>query len=91
MINEIESKGGKIDKIYFCPCLESEDCECRKPKPGMIETALQDFPEININKSYLVGDSKTDIDAGNSKGLNTIKVDNEYTLISWCNDISQSF
>ena len=86
MINEIESKGGKIDKIYFCPCLESEDCECRKPKSGMIIKALRDFPDIDINTSFLVGDSISDIQAGNSQGLHTIKVDNEYTLFSWYND-----
>ena len=37
MINEINLFGGRIDKIYYCPCLESENCgECRKPKSGML-------------------------------------------------------
>lgn len=89
MMNEIESEGGKIDKIYFCPCLESEDCECRKPKAGMIIEALQDFSNIDLDRSYLVGDSDSDIAAGNSQGLNTIKVDNDYTLFSWYNDLSR--
>ena len=89
MINEIEGEGGKIDKIYFCPCLESEDCECRKPKSGMIIEALQDFANIDLDRSYLVGDSDSDIEAGNSQALNTIKVDNEYTLFSWYNDLSR--
>ncbi len=83
MLNEIEQAGGKINKIYFCPHLETDNCNCRKPKIGMIEEAIQDFPSININKSYLIGDSPSDIKAGERAGLKTIKVDNNFTLNNW--------
>ena len=63
MMLVIENAGGKIDRIYFCPCLESKNCKCRKPNTGMIETALRDFPSINIQDSYLIGDSESDIEA----------------------------
>ena len=43
-----------------------------------------DFPEIKLSQSYLIGDSDTDIIAGNTMGLITVKVDNEYTLSKWC-------
>lgn len=82
MKSEIEKSKGKIDKIYFCPHLASEDCDCRKPKSGMIKQALDDYP-IVINDSYLVGDSDSDIEAGIKEGLNVVKVDNEYTLAKW--------
>ena len=46
-----------------------------------------DFPEIKLEQSYLIGDSDTDIIAGNKMGLITVKVDNEYTLSKWCNEL----
>ena len=83
----IEKSGGKINKIYHCPHLEEFDCTCRKPQPGMIECALLDFPKIMIENSYLIGDSDSDIEAGRRMNLNTVKVDNEYTLAKWTNEL----
>lgn len=87
MLKEIEKAGGKINKIYFCPHLETDNCNCRKPKIGMIEKAIQDFSSINIKKSYLIGDSPSDIKAGTKAGLHTIKVDNNFTLNNWIKQI----
>ena len=87
MLLELEQNGGVIDKIYYCPHLSSENCNCRKPNPGMIQQALIDFPEIKLAHSYLIGDSDTDILAGNKMGLISIKVDDEYTLSKWCNEL----
>ena len=83
MTSEIGKLNGKIDKIYFCPHLDTENCNCRKPNPGMINQAIADFPEIDCQNSYLIGDSDSDIEAGNRMNLNTVKVDNEYTLAKW--------
>ena len=89
MSEKIASSGGKINKIYYCPHLHELDCLCRKPKPGMIHQAIIDFPEIVINDSYLIGDSDTDILAGKRMNLDTIKVDNDYTLAKWTNELLQ--
>ena len=78
-----------IDKIYFCPCLEGDDCNCRKPKTGMLENAKLDFPEIKIEDSFLVGDSDSDILAGKKFGLTTIKVSSEFTLFDWLTKITE--
>lgn len=83
MLLELKANGGVIDKIYYCPHLAAENCSCRKPNPGMIQQAIIDFPEIKVEDSYLIGDSDTDILAGNKMGLITVKVDNEYTLLKW--------
>lgn len=83
MTSEIGKLNGKIDKIYFCPHLVSVNCNCRKPNPGMINQAIADFPDIDRQNSYLIGDSDSDIEAGNCMNLNTVKVDNEYTLAKW--------
>tara|TARA_B110000003_G_scaffold201989_1_gene200632 strand:+ start:395 stop:895 length:501 start_codon:yes stop_codon:yes gene_type:complete len=88
MLSEIINHSGVITKIYYCPHLIIESCNCRKPKAGMIQQALLDFPEINIENSYLIGDSDSDIEAGNSMNLSTVKVDNKYTLASWTRSLS---
>ena len=49
----------------------------------MIEKAILDFPEIEVKNSYLIGDSPSDIQAGKQSGLNTVKVDDKFTLYDW--------
>ena len=78
---------GKISKIYYCPHLEADSCSCRKPANGMLKKALQDFPDIIIKKSFLIGDSESDILAGRSMNISTVKVNKEFTLSSWANQI----
>ena len=87
MLSELVKSEGRIDKVYFCPHLVSEKCGCRKPNPGMIQQAKLDFPEINFGNSYLVGDSPSDIEAGESMNLVNIRVDNEYTLAKWTTEL----
>ena len=87
MIQKLKATGGAIQKIYYCPHLDAENCKCRKPNTGMIEQAIIDFPDLKNENSYLVGDSDSDITAGNEMGLITVKVDNEYTLAKWCEEI----
>ena len=87
MLFEIKKNGGVIDKIYYCPHLAVESCNCRKPNPGLIQQAMIDFPEIKLEQSYLIGDSDTDIIAGKKMGLITVKVDDEYTLSKWCDEL----
>lgn len=52
-----------IDAFYFCPHLPDDGCECRKPGLGMIESALTDF-DIDLEKSWMVGDKKIDVETG---------------------------
>ena len=59
----------KLEAIYYCPHHESvSECDCRKPKPGMILNAIKEF-NINPQESYLIGDSGRDITAGKNAGL----------------------
>ena len=60
-----------IDKFYFCPHRPDENCECRKPNPGLIKQAINEF-SIDASKSWMVGDSITDIQAGENAGCKTI-------------------
>lgn len=77
MISEIKKAGGKIDGIYYCTNLAETPDNCRKPSVKMAHKAISDFPEINMKKSIMVGDSQCDIEFGNNAGMNTVFVTNE--------------
>lgn len=77
LINDLSLKKAKIDKIYYCPhhpregnSAYTKDCECRKPKPGMILKAAEEF-DVNLKKSFIVGDKTSDIKSGNLAGIGT--------------------
>ena len=81
MIQEIENQGGRIDKVYFCPQLKSVTDNYRKPSPKMAYCAKEDFPEIDLSKSIMVGDMNSDVEFGKNSGMKTIFVgDNELKL-----------
>ena len=48
--------------------LYAVECECRKPKPGMIKQAIKDY-DVNISDSFLIGDSQRDVDAAEAAGI----------------------
>jgi D-glycero-D-manno-heptose 1,7-bisphosphate phosphatase len=64
-----------IDRIYTCAHDNNDYCNCRKPRSGMIELALSDFP-VETSSSWLVGDKWTDILAGKRAGLKTVLIEN---------------
>ena len=67
----------KIDKILYCPHEYSENCGCRKPEVGMFYRAQNELPFlIDLPKSFMVGDSDSDIKAGNDLGTETVFVKN---------------
>jgi len=72
MIKAIKEKGGRIDKIYFCPDLEIENSRFRKPATGMAGKAKEDFPDIDFSRSVMVGDSIIDIQFGKAVGMVTV-------------------
>ena len=59
---------GAIDAFYFCPHLPCDGCECRKPGPGMINAACEDF-EIDLPRSWMIGDKKIDVETGHYAGI----------------------
>ena len=80
-------EGAYLDAIYFCPHhphkgYEGErpelkfDCNCRKPKPGMLLKAAQDF-NIDLAQSWMIGDGENDIRAGQNAGCRTALIGNE--------------
>lgn len=81
------AEGAYIDAIYFCPHhpdkgFEGErveykiSCDCRKPKPGMLLKAAEDF-NIDLSRSWMVGDGKNDVEAGKNAGCKTVLIGTE--------------
>lgn len=62
MHNLLAEKGGKIDKIFYCPHSPSDNCECRKPKPGLLKLIGEHF-QCSLEKIPFIGDNLCDINA----------------------------
>jgi D-glycero-D-manno-heptose 1,7-bisphosphate phosphatase len=71
MLQQIEQQGGRIDKIYFCPDVDSNS-PCRKPATGMGLQAQQDFPDINFSDAVMVGNTLGDMQFGKNLGMQTV-------------------
>lgn len=67
MKNIVESKGGQITDIFFCPHLPSAGCNCRKPAPGLIYQAQHKY-DIDLSASVMIGDSVKDIECAHRAG-----------------------
>lgn len=63
----LKKDGAHLDGIYYCPHHPDDNCECRKPKTGLIERAKRDFP-IDLKKSYVIGDKVSDIEIARGIG-----------------------
>lgn len=75
-------EGIEIEKYYFCPHHTAGnvaelaiDCECRKPKPGMLLQAAEEL-DLLTSSSWMIGDILNDVEAGNRAGCKTILIDN---------------
>lgn len=79
-LTAVKHSGGRIDKIYFCPELESSHSFNRKPNIGMAIQARKDFPEINLHRSIMIGDTLSDMRFGKRAGMETILVGEEPEL-----------
>lgn len=77
MENELALSKAQINGIYYCPhhpdVGENRNCSCRKPLPGMLLKAAEDF-HIDLSSSIMIGDSERDIIAGKAAGCKTIVV-----------------
>jgi len=77
IMNEIILKTFPIKEIMICPHEDRHKCHCRKPKPGMLIDLSKKWL-IDLNKSFIIGDSWKDIEAGRAAGCATILLDKRY-------------
>ena len=82
MCNELAGAGAKIDGIYYCPHEKIPPCNCRKPAPGMLLRAADEH-HIDLTRSWMIGDSESDMEAGRNAGCKTaLVVDPSATMIA---------
>lgn len=67
----------RITDIFYCSHTDKDNCSCRKPKVGLIDKALEKY-DIDISKSYLVGDRWRDVDCAYNAGIKSIFIDYGY-------------
>jgi len=67
MVRAGEAAGGRIDRVVYCPHRPDEGCACRKPEPGLLIAAAEEFG-LDLSQSYLIGDAETDMQAGRAVG-----------------------
>lgn len=83
LASQLRVEGARVDAWYYCPHLPEGSvsefailCDCRKPKTGMLTKAAREH-DIDLSKSYMVGDKERDIVAGATVGAKTILVGSE--------------
>lgn len=89
LTRELKNRGARLDAIYYCahhptvgePPYRS-DCNCRKPKTGLIERAAADF-EIDLERSWMVGDRYGDVELAHNAGLHSALVLSGYGRGEW--------
>ena len=67
MKTAVQSKGGRISDIFFCPHMPDDNCDCRKPSPGLVLQAHQKY-HIDLPASVMIGDSARDIESAHNAG-----------------------
>lgn len=74
MLASLLAENIEIQEVYCCTHLESENCECRKPKIAFFEKATQKYQNINKENSFIVGDTISDMMFGRNSGIKTVLI-----------------
>ena len=70
----LDGEGVRLSASYYCPHHPDDNCQCRKPRTGLLERASMEL-DIDMETSVMVGDRETDVDAGTGSGCRAILVD----------------
>lgn len=73
MKRDLKDGGANIDAIYYCPHHPADNCSCRKPKTALALKAISDL-DIDVGRSFVVGDSESDVEMGCQLGCKTIQI-----------------
>lgn len=69
MLSRFKDEGIEIGEVYFCSHHPNDNCNCRKPRIGMFNEICEDY-DIDLKKSIMIGDSKTDYEFSKNCGIN---------------------
>ncbi|MGE3920120.1 MAG: D-glycero-beta-D-manno-heptose 1,7-bisphosphate 7-phosphatase [Gammaproteobacteria bacterium] len=73
LLTTVQEQGGNISAIFYCPHTPEDQCDCRKPKPGLLYQIADHF-SISLTDVLFIGDSKRDIEAAQAAGCKPILV-----------------
>ena len=76
VLAEVSAAGGHIDRVYVCPDLKDSGSPSRKPAIGMALQAQQDYPDVQLTGSVMIGDSVSDMQFGWQAGMRCIYLTN---------------
>lgn len=71
MVNELQTHNVSILDVLHCPHAPEENCECRKPKPTLIQRAAQQY-NIELSQSWMIGDKASDLECGYNAGISQL-------------------
>lgn len=71
LVQLIHARGGRIDAVYMCPHAPHDNCQCRKPRPGLLLQAAHDR-NLDLPNSLMIGDALTDLAAGRAAGVSRV-------------------
>ena len=74
MSERLEENGSPLAAWYCCPHAPGDGCDCRKPRPGMLIRAAREGG-YELSRSYMIGDTQSDVDAGSAAGCSTYLID----------------
>ncbi len=78
MLDELTESGVKISGVYYCVHLSQDNCSCKKPKTGLVDMAISSIrnkgQDLELPRSYFIGDSLIDIEAAKASSLKNILV-----------------
>lgn len=77
MIEDFREAGARLDGVYYCPHVAADDCECRKPKTGMLKQAAREL-SLDLSQSYVVGDRKDDVELAYRASAHSVLVRTGY-------------
>lgn len=73
ILEQCDRAAAPISKVYYCPHTSRDDCSCRKPRTALVDLAASEF-NVDIDRSYIIGDMTSDIMLGNKLGIRTVLV-----------------
>jgi D-glycero-D-manno-heptose 1,7-bisphosphate phosphatase len=77
MAQQLAAAGASVEGVYYCPHTSADDCDCRKPKLGMLERAAREHA-LDLRRSFVVGDRYLDIELARRAGARGILVRTGY-------------
>lgn len=73
-VARLNEEGARIDAVYYCPHTPEQACECRKPREALLRKAADDW-RVDLTRSVLIGDSRSDMDAARATNCKAILLD----------------